>query len=338
MPCGCRVRVVHASLHGSRIEIAFTCCDTDLHESGSCFAAFVLQHGSCQPIHCTVSVVLDVVFCFPNPFSRPVAGHCSGSAVEPALVSQPWDRDVPTSVVEWSDLLSMSLLSFLNEGSEAASLNLPCDSIARCVRHIQSGQDLTRTPLYEALKELSSSFLAHVPSHVRHAWRAIRRALEHCVECAGIGHECYGVQRRRANAARTSFALASSGGQMIRRTRLPRALQSGPEKSIYSFLGKSSTQFPYASSPIKGVTHSWSSVAGLPPLNGLHAFLLDNRWQDFSSQDTIKCCLMLLFQEEPSFGRKNGSELRLCAFENHVVLRTAESSPVSSASEASSSL
>ena len=80
---------------------------------------------------------------------------------------------------------------------------------------------------------------------------------------------------------------------MIRRTRLPRALQSGPGKSVYSIIGGSSTPLPFAGSPSKGVTHSWSSVAGLPPLNGLHAF----RWQDFLSQDTIKCCLMLLFHE-----------------------------------------
>ena len=255
--------------------IVFTRCDTDLHERGSCFAAFVFTTWllSAHPLRC-VYWVLPPFFWFSNPVLRPLTVQCSDSSLEPLLVDQPRNHDVPTPGVEWTIWLGMSVLSFRSGYSGAAALMLLCGFSAWCVRHFQFGQDLTRTLLYEALRARSSGFFVQVPSQARHDrcnyWRIIHRAVEQRDENACIGRECCRVQLRRPHAVRAGFALASNRGQTIRQSRRPRVPQSGPGRSAYCIIGGTSTQFPYVESTSKGITHSWSSVVGTPPLNVLH--------------------------------------------------------------------
>ena len=111
-----------------------------------------LQHGACQLIRCAVSVGFWCALLVLEPCSSTSSCALSGSdsSLEPSLVDQPRSHDVPTPGVEWSVLLSVSVLSFCAGCSGAAALFLPCGFAAWCVRHIQCGQGLTRTPLYEA--------------------------------------------------------------------------------------------------------------------------------------------------------------------------------------------
>ena len=133
-------------------RIVFTCCDTVLHERGSCFA--------CQLIHYPVSIGFWCALLVLYPVPCPAALHCqcSESTLEPLLVDQPRSHDVPTFCVESSVLLGVSAFSFCAGCSGAAALFLPCVFSGGCERHIQCGQDLTRTPLYKAPEGTIISF------------------------------------------------------------------------------------------------------------------------------------------------------------------------------------
>ena len=113
-----------------------------------------------------------------NPVLRPVTVQCSDLAVQPLLVKQPRNHDDPTPSVTWSNWLGMTEISFCDGCSEAAALFLLCGFAAWCMRHIQFGQDLTRTLLNEALRARLSGFFVHVLSRNdrRDFWRSTRRS------------------------------------------------------------------------------------------------------------------------------------------------------------------
>ena len=255
---------------------------------------------------CLLGIV--VLSWFSSSAPRPVTVHCqcSDSSLEPLLMVQPRNHDVPTPGVEWSELLVVSELSFCDGCAGASARFLPCGFAAWCVRHIQFGQDLTRTPLYEALRTRSSGFFAHTSSQARNDrrnyWRVTRRAVVHCVT-------------------------------WIRQSRRPRIPQSGPGRSAYCNIRGTSTQFPDAESTSRGVTHSWSSVVGTPPLNVLHVPF----WKTAEriscrrapSSAVSGCCFTRYLLR---------AELVQALFvwlENHAALCTEESSPNSSASASS---
>ena len=196
---------------------------------------------------CLLGIVVRSSFSSPAP--RPVTAHCqcSDSSLDSMLVDRPQSHDDPM----WSVLLVVTVALFCDGCAGASAQFLPCGFAAWYMRHIQFGQDLTRTPLYEAGNDRSNY------------WRVTRRAEVQRDEYIGIAREW-------ANAVRTGPAVASIRGRKIRRSRRFQVLQSGPGRSAYCNIGGTSMLFHHGKCTSKDVTHSWSSVVGALQVNVLH--------------------------------------------------------------------
>ena len=236
--------------------------------------SYIMAPDSSSIVLCLL--VFGMIFWFPHPVLRSVAVQFSDSSLEPLLVKLPRNHAVLTAGITWSIWLSLSQFSFFLGCSGTTALSLPCDVAAWSLRRNQTGQELTRTLLYVALRARSPSFFAQVPSQARQYrrkhWRAIRRAVEQRDKNAYIGRECYGVLLRSTRAGLTGFALARFRGHTIRQSRSPRVPHSGSGMSVYCTIGDTSTRFPYVESLCKRVTYSWSSAVGATPLDGVHVF------------------------------------------------------------------
>ena len=265
-PCVRRVTVVHAWLKG--FEIVFACCDTDRHERGSCFPAFVC----CNTALVSSSVALCVLgfgvlswFLSPDPGPVAVSCQCSGSSFEP--------RPTISHEHVMSDAITGEAYEkvdrsggLLNPKSSASFTSPPCSLPCRPRRSAQ-------------FRFMSACFACRLPQRnggaagARHSaalrrskrsvWRSrllgVARAVEQRDKCAGVARGCVGVPRGRAYAVRTGLV---SGGWALWEPRRTRAPRSGPRRSPNCNDGRTTARFPCAGSTSEQAAHICESRSG----------------------------------------------------------------------------
>ena len=164
-------------------EIVFTCCDTDHHERGSCFPAFVFTTRllSAHPLRCVCwvlvcspgsrTLLLDQLLCTASAQTRH-SNRCCWTNRGVTTFQRPALSGPSCSVC----LCSRSVLGALVQqrcSSRVASLLGAC-GISNLVKVLPEPR-CTRP-----LRVRSSGFLAHVPSQARNVrrnhWRGIRRS------------------------------------------------------------------------------------------------------------------------------------------------------------------
>ena len=111
-----------------------------------------LQHGFCQLIYCAVSVGIWCALLVLDLCSS--TSSCALSVLVIVSRTVDWWTNRGTTTFQrpelsWTVRFGVSALSLCVGCSGAAPLFLPCGFAAWCLRHIQFGQNFTRTPLYE---------------------------------------------------------------------------------------------------------------------------------------------------------------------------------------------
>ena len=158
--------------------------------------------------------------------------------------------------------------------------------------------------------------------------------MEQCDECTGVARECSGIPRSRSHAIRTGVAVVRKSRRTIREFSTPSGTSAG--RNAYCNIGSTSMQFPYVEYKSKGSTHDWSCAIGTTPLVVIYvpSWLIVGR---------ISCRRMPSSAVLCSWFTRNPSASKIgpfcsCVLENLAVHRTVMTSPISTASEALSSV